>query len=243
MIEERFDKSAVRLDERLAAVILEIQRFHPASHADIGTDHGYLPAALHRARICTRLIATELSDYEYRKAKDALRHLPDIAVLQGDGLAPLLTRPVECLSICGMGGRKIASILEGHPSAVPDRVILQPNRDAERLRRWALDSGFHIRSERLISGRFLYPILSFVRSDGPDQGYRDLPERLALRFGPLLLGRRDPLLLADIAHRWSRYSRLPDSRERRLLELVLELLQTTEGPGSKLKAEAASEDL
>lgn len=222
-----FDGSAGRLDERLTAVAREIRRFQPKRHADIGTDHGYLPAALHRAKVCHQLFATELSDYEYLKAKESLGHLPDVTVLQGDGLAPLLTRPVDCISICGMGGRKIASILEKHPQGVPDRLVLQPNRHAERLRRWGLDTGFHLHSERLIAGRFLYPVLSFVRKDGPDPAYRNFPGRLALialEFGPLLLERRDPLLLADVSRRWAHFSKLPDSRGRRLLELATDLL-------------------
>lgn len=170
--------------------------------ADIGTDHAQLPIALVKHYGMPSGIATEVARAPFERARDAVAAagLSDrVEVRFGDGLAPLLPGEVEALSICGMGGERMANILRAHPDRVPPRVVLQPNDGFAHVRRWALVAGYHVRDEVLLDGpRPTRPIaaLLFEAASGPDPAYTGLDLEPCLHFGPLLLAAHDPRTIA-----------------------------------------------
>lgn len=170
--------------------------------ADIGTDHALLPIALANRYGMPSGVATEVARAPFERAREAVAAAGlsgQIEVRLGDGLAPIQPGEVEALSICGMGGERMANILRAHPERISPRVVLQPNDGFAHVRRWALEAGFHLREEVLLDGpRPSRPIAAFVfeAASGPDPAYTGLDLEAALYFGPLLLASKDPKTLA-----------------------------------------------
>lgn len=156
-------------------------------HADVGTDHGYLPHHLLSAGLVNWVVAVEKNQQPCRLACQTLQGMP-AEVRLGDGLGPLKVGEVDSLSLTGMGGLTIVGILQAHPQRVPDRVVVQCNdhQGPELLRRWAWGSGFHIVREHWVAGRRPYLVQSFQRGRGLDPGYGPFRE-VELSYGPLLL--------------------------------------------------------
>ena len=179
-----------KLDRRLKAVAACIR--HPV-HADIGSDHGHLLAALLASGRIERGIAIENKTQPLENSRETLQGYP-AEVRFGDGLEELGVEEADGVSLCGMGGELIVQILSRFPSRVPPRVIVQPNRRPERVREWALRSGFHLADEQVVFGHWPYQILVFQRvtSCDPDPAYDGVHRRAALLFGPLNLKRGDP---------------------------------------------------
>lgn len=166
-------------------------------HADIGADHALLPRYLLLSGRARHVIVVEKNPGPYRRSCDALAgHAAEVRL--GDGLSALSAGEIDSLSISGMGALTMVAILAAHPDRLPDRLVLQPNDSAEPLRRWAIDSGFHIGRERLVTGHWRYCVLALERRPGPDPAYQGLPLEPALRYGPLLLSSRDPLLFSGL---------------------------------------------
>ncbi len=193
------------LDERLKTVFKLI---NANTHADIGSDHAYLPITLVQAGRVSRCLIVELNEGPLKHAQTNvdLAGLADkIEVRYGNGFSPILPNEVQSASITGMGSKTILGILRARQAtgeSLPAVLVLQPNDSAHDLRAWAQVSGYHLSAEELVKGFWFYPVLRLEQRLGPDPTYQDLSPETALRYGPLLLKRRDALLkqqvLADI---------------------------------------------
>lgn len=99
------------LDERLS---LAAQLYEPcALGADIGTDHALLPCYLLTHNICQEMILADVSPKALLHAEESVRrhHLEKRAhVRLADGL-DALTEPCGCVSMMGMGGETIRTVL------------------------------------------------------------------------------------------------------------------------------------
>lgn len=146
--------NAQKLSKRLAMVA----SFVPSGAvvADIGSDHAYLPCYLVHKGIATRAVAGEVVKGPYESAVKQVRieGLTDkITVRMADGLAAVEEQDgVNTVTIAGMGGPLIVSILEKHPQALKSvtRLILQPNIHAKAIREWALNHGWAIQDEVIL---------------------------------------------------------------------------------------------
>ncbi len=117
--------------------------------ADVGTDHGYLPIYLVNKGICKRAIAADVNEGPLSAAKKNIaetRVKDKIETVLSDGLKKLDS--ADCVTICGMGGELIASILE-HRKENMTRFVLQPQRSYDDLRRFLAENGFEIKKEAL----------------------------------------------------------------------------------------------
>ena len=134
------------------------QRICAAVVADIGSDHGYLPAYLLQTGRAQRVIVVEKTLAPYERARLALRRVA-AEVRLGDGLDPLQPGEVDCLTMSGFGARQMVQILSRHPERVPASVVLQPNGEVQTLLEWALANGYELQGrERCDEGR-IYEIV------------------------------------------------------------------------------------
>lgn len=190
------------LDERLLTVASMVTG---TTLADIGTDHARLPRYLLENGFVKKVIAVEKNPAPARLAKEALRGYP-AEVRLGDGFDALQPGEVDCATLCGLGGWLISSVLSRSPERLPERLVLQANRDTPLIRVWAAQSGYHLDEERIAPGFWNFVVLSLRRNGGPDPAYDDLPRELAVEFGPHLIRGRHPLLCQEILER-ERYFR------------------------------------
>ncbi len=117
--------------------------------ADIGTDHGYLPIYLVNKGICESAIAADVNKGPLEAAKKniALTRVKDkIETVLSDGLKNV--EKADCVTIAGMGGELIASILE-HRKEGMTKFVLQPQRAMGHLRKYLAREGFEIKKESL----------------------------------------------------------------------------------------------
>ena len=162
--------------------------------ADIGTDHGYVPAALLLAGRVGRAVAADVGalplDHARRTAaRCGVEDRMDLRL--GDGLSVLSPGEADVIVIVGMGGDTIAGILAAAPwSRDGPLLLLQPMSRAHELRRWLPERGYEVRAETLVQDKgVLYPILSAA-------GGTMAPASEAQAWGGFLL-EGDPL--------WGRY--------------------------------------
>lgn len=137
--------------------------------ADIGSDHALLPVFAMRKGIITEAIAGEVNvgprDAAQRQVNEAgLKE--KINVRLGNGLAVIEPGEVDVVTIAGMGGVLIVSILsEGIDKlAGVQRLVLQPNVGEENVRRWLLEHDWFLSHEQILEedGR-IYEILTADR--------------------------------------------------------------------------------
>lgn len=162
---------------------------------DVGSDHAYLPIELVEKGHIERAIAGEVVEGPYQSAvKNVKEHdlVDKIQVRLANGLAAFEeSDQVSVITIAGMGGRLIASILEEgfDKLAHIERLILQPNNREDDLRSWLQDHGFQIIAESILeeAGKF-YEILVV------EAGEMKLSER-DTRFGPFLARENSPVFV------------------------------------------------
>lgn len=157
--------------ERVANYIRKNERL-----ADIGSDHAYLPSALVLNGTIEYAIAGEVVDGPYQSAKSHVAELgfeKQIDVRFGDGLDVVdLKDNISAISICGMGGSLIASILDKGFNADKlsgqERLLLQPNVGEYTLRKWLVEHDYQIVAEDLLEENHkMYEIMIAEKSDQP----------------------------------------------------------------------------
>lgn len=177
----------IRLSPRLQMVA----DFVPlcACAADIGTDHGYLPVWLLQRGVIQSAIAADIHAGPLANARQsaAAYDLEErFRFVQADGLQFSGAQAADVITIAGMGGETICTILAAAPWLREGRrLILQPQSKAAELADWLWRSGFTIEDAALCH----------------DSGKRYLALRVlgAPSMRPctverLLLRHRDPLL-------------------------------------------------
>ena len=196
------------LDERLS---LAAALYEPCEWGtDIGTDHAYLPCHLLRTGICRHMIAADVSPKALARARESLarqRLIDRAEVILADGL-DAVTRPCGCISVMGMGGELMSSILrKGQDKLRGAVLVLGAHTELDLVRGAIHDVGYHIVQEKLCraGGRFYV----FWRAE---EGEQPVSEK-EIRYGRLLWQEANPLL-ADYAA-WRR--RVLQDRERGLL--------------------------
>ena len=152
-----------QLDGRLAAAAAFVRP--DAVLADVGTDHAYLPIQLLSEGKIRSAAASDIAEGPLSRARAHIAASgmeEKIAAVLCDGLSGLEDYHPTDITICGMGGELIASILAAAPWVRnPDiRLILQPMTMQPFLRKWLYENGFRIETEALAkaNGR-IYPVL------------------------------------------------------------------------------------
>lgn len=138
-----------------------------AKLADVGTDHGKLPISLLKSHKILFAVASDIHQGPLLHAKrNAVEHQVQqfISFRLCAGLDKIMPNECDTISILGMGGEMIASILEsaawsreGKHLLVMQAMTMQPY-----LRRYLSQSGFSILDERICreNNRFYTVIVS-----------------------------------------------------------------------------------
>ena len=129
--------------------------------ADVGTDHAYLPCVGILNGQLKKAIAADIGVGPLEAAKTTIARYnlnEKIETRLGPGLTVLNPSEVEGVVIAGMGGKLIVSILEDNISLSQSfqRLVLQPNIDANLLRAWLAAHQFEIIDEKIVldEGKF-----------------------------------------------------------------------------------------
>lgn len=146
-----------QLSKRLSAVANLVSP--GARLADIGSDHAYLPCYLALQNKISYAVAGEVVKGPYELAKQHVAQLnlsQKIAVRLADGLQVVETTDnIDTVTICGMGGDLIASILEGGRLSgklkTVTKIITQPNVDEYYVRQWFMQNQYKIDTELIVS--------------------------------------------------------------------------------------------
>ena len=171
--------------------------------ADIGSDHAYLPAALVLDGKIDFAIAGEVVKGPY---ENAVREIKDhqlegqVIPRLADGLAAIEPADkVDTITIAGMGGSLIASILEKDKNKLTGikRLVLQPNVGESQLREWLMNNYYQIMNEKIVEeDNHIYEIIVAEPSVVPFRY-----SKYELDFGPFLLENKGPVF----RKKWQEY--------------------------------------
>lgn len=120
-----------------------------SSLADIGTDHGYLPAWLVKGGKCKSAVAADLRKSPLENAAETLRIYgveDKVSLRLSDGLDCILPDEADDIVFAGMGGTLIAQLME-RTDWLKDkskRLIIQPMTHSENVREYLIKNGFEI---------------------------------------------------------------------------------------------------
>lgn len=166
--------------------------------ADVGTDHGYVPIYLLEQRKIPRAIAMDINRGPLERAKEhiALYGMDDyIETRLSDGVAALSPKEADSILIAGMGGGLVMHILESGEEVCRSagELVLQPQSELERLRRFLDDRGYVIEAEEMVKEEGKYYPMMRVHYRGKKD---DLTEQKEVHYlyGGLLLKKQHPVL-------------------------------------------------
>ena len=176
----------IQLDERLRAAEELAGRCNRV--VDVGTNHGFLPAHMLRKGLCGKAILCDVSADALTRAREtvAAEGLEEkTRLIVTDGLKGIEISKGDVVTICGMGARTIAHILEENPGCP---VVMQPNVEVRLLRRQLEKIGMHIARESIaVAGGRYYVLLR------AEPGRGETLSDYEAHIGPALLRDRPPL--------------------------------------------------
>ena len=159
---------------------------------DVGSDHALLPCFLIENGISKKVYAGEIAEGPLQNAKQTIekRGLEGkIIPVFSDGLAKAAD-DVDIVVIAGMGYHTIKHILESCDVSRYQYFIVQSNTDVDMLRAYISEKGYTIEDEKVVYDDFYYQVIRF--SADLHDPYSDLE----IKYGPILLKRRDEVFLA-----------------------------------------------
>ncbi|MFD1030743.1 tRNA (adenine(22)-N(1))-methyltransferase [Metaplanococcus flavidus] len=194
--------NAQQLSERLKRVAAFVPE--GAVLADIGSDHAYLPCYLALKGVIKGAIAGEVVRGPYDSAKKQVRQegLEDIIEVRlASGLAAIRqTDGVTAITIAGMGGPLITSILEEGKVKLEgvERLILQANVHGKSIREWAAANQWAIFEEEILKENDkIYEIIVLEPASSPVKYSEE-----ELLMGPILMAEKSSVFI----DKWSRES-------------------------------------
>ena len=149
--------------------------------ADVGCDHGYCTRYMLENGLCTQAVFSDISAASLAKAERLLQEHVRAGRARAVCCAGLSGIPADTeeVLIAGMGGDEIADILEA--GFLPPVLVLQPMRNARRVRGFLLAHGYAIARDYTFRDGKFYDVLraergtaGAVRAGGRAYGAREL---------------------------------------------------------------------
>ncbi len=145
--------------------------------ADVGCDHGYMTKYALDFNLCERAYLADISAKCLQKAETLLKDYIEEGrcfSVCTDGLQNFPEQP-DCVLIAGMGGEEMLSVLSR--GELPERFVLQPMKNAEKVRAFLLARGARILTDiTFADGKFYDLIAGYGQGD---DRYSDLE----IKFG------------------------------------------------------------
>ena len=137
----------VKLTRRLDTIAGCIEK--GAAVADIGTDHGLLPAYLAQNELARSVIASDKSENSLKTAiGNAAKYgvTDKISFVAADGLEGVCEGEADTIVVAGVGGENMIAILEGAPWTKSSgvRLVLQPQTKIDKLYSWLQENGYAV---------------------------------------------------------------------------------------------------
>jgi tRNA (adenine22-N1)-methyltransferase len=182
----------MKLSQRLQAIANLVP--NNSIVADIGTDHGYIPAYLIQNNISKKIIGTDISKGSLEKIIDYIKELGiehKVDTRLGDGLEVIRPYEIDTVIIAGMGGLLIRDILE-KDKKVSDSIvdfILQPMVASKELRQYLIENKFEIIKEDLVKEENKYYEIIHAR-----KGLSFVEREIYYEISQLLIKEGHPLL-------------------------------------------------
>jgi tRNA (adenine22-N1)-methyltransferase len=209
--------------------------------ADIGCDHAFIPIYLIEKHIATEVIASDVrkGPVESATRNVALKGLSrQIDIRMGDGFQKISPGEADAAIIAGMGGMLMIKILENAKAVVAsmNQLVLQPQSDIEKVRRYIHSCGMAITREMMLedAGK-VYTVMDVSVHGQADCAMEDEH----FRYGRYLLEERNPVLQKQLLKEKEKNLHIlqairnenTDSAKERVQELEKELVYI----GSALK--------
>lgn len=156
---------------------------------DVGTDHAYIPIYLMKNKIASACIATDIHKGPLEKAKLNMKAhgIDNIRLKLTNGLEGIGEDEGDIIIIAGMGGCLIIDILKNNlPLAKHvQKLILQPQQDISRVRRFLHETGFKIEDEEIVEDAEKY-YTTIIASVGNEKYEKDYE----YQYGKLLIDKK-----------------------------------------------------
>ncbi|KQX64767.1 MULTISPECIES: tRNA (adenine(22)-N(1))-methyltransferase [unclassified Paenibacillus] len=218
--------------------------------ADIGSDHALLPTYLAQQGIILFAVAGEVNPGPFEAATRQVLESglsKKISVRSGDGLAVIEAGEVNVITIAGMGGSLMASILEAgkHKLQGVTHLILQPNVGEDHVRRWLLQQGWNLESETILEedGK-IYEILTAIAVPDAEKdtlnvlyAERQLPGGVRVSKERLL--QMGPYFISEAPEVWF----IKWESELKKLAMIKGQLQLSSAEASVAKAEQVGQEM
>lgn len=200
--------------------------------ADIGTDHGYIPLWLIMQGVIPGAIAMDIHKGPLQRAKvniQAYELEEKIETRLSDGLGELRPGEADCVVIAGMGGSLVIKILKEGAEVLRTvrELVLQPQSDMEKVRRFLQKEGYRITSEKMIleDGKF-YPMMR------AEHGRMEELSEIEALYGPCLLKEKNVCLKQFLEREQQTFESvrhsLAESKTTRAKERLLEIAEKIE---------------
>ena len=198
----------IELSKRMQSVADMIQPCDAVG--DIGCDHAFVSIYLVEQRRAKRVIASDVRRGPIAIAKrniEAMNLSDQIEIRMGDGLDTIVPGEVNAVVLAGMGGMLMIDILERGEEVVTrcDQLVLQPQSDIEKVRRYLAEKGYHLADEQMLidAGKY-YNLLDvrvheMVQKDEYDCS--KLADDWCYMYGGSLLRKKDPVLRSWLVKR------------------------------------------
>lgn len=176
--------------------------------ADIGTDHGYLAIHAIQRGLSKQVIACDIAKKPLQQAVTQINeyNLGDsITTRLGPGLSPIKKGEIDGAVIAGMGGSTMVCILEEDKEISKELgfLVLQPQNNSAKLRKWLMNNGFLIVAEELLEeNNIIYQVIKAV------PGVSENLNKLELSYGSLKNIKDKPLLKKYLSQEIKKYEKI-----------------------------------
>lgn len=209
---------SVTLSERLRTVAGMVTEGNTV--CDVGCDHGFVPIYLVQQGISPRVLAMDLRKGPLRAAREHVAAYGLEAKIEtrlSDGLHNYGSGEADTLICAGMGGGLMMRILAEDREKTDSfrELILQPQSEIEKFRRYLRESGLRILDEEILEeeGKF-YQVIRAMGGRASNAGEEQWAEsassntgegtgvtvdelcKLEDRYGPVLLRKKAPVFIS-----------------------------------------------
>ena len=171
---------------------------------DVGSDHALLPCFLVENNICPKVYAGEIAEGPFQRIKETIKRngLEDqIIPVFSDGLSKA-AEDVDIAVIAGMGYHTIQHILDQADISRYQYFLVQANTHVEQLRQYLSEHNYTIEDEKIVYDDFYYQIIRFSAD------LHDPYSEKEIKYGPILLKRKDEVFLAYLKDLHDRLTRI-----------------------------------